>query len=92
MVLLVKSMINGGKKKKGQSPSYSVKLGIEQNEKWVIELNFVLVTLKNIESLGWEKRSSSTTSTNNQAKNDCQTPGYQHTNFKSVLTPEIKFH
>ena len=34
------------KKKKGQSPSYSVKLGIEQNEKWVIELNFVLVTLK----------------------------------------------
>ena len=82
MVLLVKSMINGGKKKKkGQSPSYSVKLGIEQNEKWVIELNFVLVTLKNIESLGWEKRSSSTTSTNNQAKNDCQTSGYQHTNF-----------
>ena len=38
------------------------------------------------------KHSNSRTSKNSQAKDDRQNPGYQHSNHKSVLTPEIKLY
>ena len=45
-----------------------------------------------MESLACQKHSSSTTSTNSQVKNEFHTTGYQHSNCKSVLAPEINFH
>lgn len=67
-------------------------MGLDQNEKWAIELHFVTVKSENMEHLGWQKPSSSRTSINSQVENDCQTPSYQHPNCKSVVSSEIKFH